>query len=286
MNAINAIEINGLCKNYKLFSLNNINLTIPSGSIMGLVGENGAGKSTTIKLIMNAVKKDSGNIKVLGVDNESPEFNSIKEDIGVVLDEAYFPEVISPVNVNAIMKNTYKNWDSECYFKFLEKFKLPMKEQFKTFSRGMKMKLAIAVALSHSPKLLILDEATSGLDPIIRDEILDIFNDFTRDESHSVLLSSHIVSDLEKICDYIAFIHNGSMMFCEEKDRLLEKYAIIRAGTQELESIPVNAIKGRKDNEYFSELLVEKRLISPSFRLEHTSVEDIILLLAKGVDRQ
>ena len=279
---MNAIEIKGLTKEYSGFKLDDINLVLPSGSIMGLVGENGAGKSTTIKLIMDAISRDAGEISVLGVDNRGAEFSVAKEDIGVVLDEAYFPEVMSAKNVAKVMKRTYKRWDDVCYKSYIERFSLPMDKAFKDFSRGMKMKLAIAVALSHNPKLLILDEATSGLDPMVRDEILDIFNDFTRDEGHSILLSSHIVSDLEKICDYIAFLHKGKMVLCEEKDRLLEEYAMVKLSEQELNSLPEDGVIGTKRGEYGAEALVLRSKVSPSFTLEHTSLEDIILFLAKG----
>lgn len=278
---MNAVEIKNLSKSYKDYKLDNISFSLPMGSILGLVGANGAGKSTTIKLIMNATSRDSGEIHVLGKDNQDKCFNILKEDIGVVLDEAYFPEVITPDNVNAIMKNTYRNWDEPLYFNYLLQFKLPRKKAFKDFSRGMKMKLSIAVALSHHPKLLILDEATSGLDPIIRDEILDIFNDFTRDESHSVLLSSHIVSDLEKICDYIAFIHDGRLLFCEEKDRLLEEYALVKLPRSSFETIPPKAVKGKRFTNYGAEALVLRSAVSPSFHAERVNLEDIILFLAK-----
>jgi len=279
---MNAIEISGLCKSYKDFKLEDISITLPSGCIMGLVGENGAGKSTTIRLIMNAIKSDAGKVTVLGTDNKSREFLDIKEEVGIVLDEAYFPEVLNVKNVNSIMKNTYKNWDEKCFFDYADKFTLPLKKQFKDFSRGMKMKLAIAVALSHHSKLLILDEATSGLDPMVRDEMLDILNEFTRDETHSVLLSSHIVSDLEKICDYIAFIHRGRLLFCEEKDMLLEKYGIVRVSKSDFEAIPEKAIIGKKVTDYGVEALVLKSNVSGAIVPERPSIEDIILFIAKG----
>ncbi len=282
---MNAIEIKNLTKRYTDFTLDNINFTLPSGSIMGLVGENGAGKSTIIKLIMNSISRNSGEISVLGCDNQSPEFTSLKNDIGIVLDEAYFPEVITAANVNSIMKYTYINWSDTTYFSLIKKFSLPVNKPFKDFSSGMKMKLAIAVALSHNPKLLILDEATSGLDPMVRDEILDILNEFTRDEGHSVLLSSHIVSDLEKICDYITFIHHGKMMLCEEKDRLLEEYAIVKLPKPSFKDIPQNAVKGKKITNYGVEALVLKSKISPAFEIQHTTLEDIVLFLAKGDSR-
>ncbi|MDP4132737.1 MAG: ABC transporter ATP-binding protein [Bacillota bacterium] len=277
---MNAIEVKNLTKKYTDFCLDNIELSLPTGSILGLVGENGAGKSTIINLIMNAIMRDSGQISVLGIDNQSKEFNNVKNDIGIVLDEAYFPEVITPKNVNVIMKNTYQNWDEKLYYNYINKFSLPPKA-FKDFSKGMKMKLAIAVALSHNPKLLILDEATSGLDPMVRDEILDIFNEFTRDETHSVILSSHIVSDLEKICDYIAFVHKGKLVFCEEKDKLIEEYAIVKMSNSDFEAIPPKAIKGMKKSKFGVEALVLKSAVSNAIATEHTTLEDIILFLAK-----
>jgi ABC-2 type transport system ATP-binding protein len=283
---MNALEITNLSKIYTDFSLDNISLSLPTGSIMGLVGENGAGKSTTIRLIMNTISRNSGEISVLGTDNRSEQFNRVKEDIGIVLDEAYFPEVLSARNINLIMKNTYRNWDEACYFEYLREFSLPDRKAISEFSRGMKMKLAIAVALSHDPKLLILDEATSGLDPIIRDEILDIFNDFTRDESHSVLLSSHIVSDLEKICDYIAFLHKGKLIFSEEKDRLLEEYSVVRLTKTAFEKIPPSAVKGKKETDYGIEALIQRNPALTHLKTERTGIEDIILFLAKGEKNQ
>lgn len=282
---MNALEVKNLSKQYNGFLLENVNLTLPSGCIMGLVGENGAGKSTTIKLIMNAAARDSGSITVLGQDNQSEGFSELKEDIGIVLDEAYFPEVLNAKHVNSIMKKTYKRWDETSYFNYLQQFSLPLDKMFKDFSRGMKMKLAIAVALSHHPKLLILDEATSGLDPIVRDEILEIFNDFTRDAEHSILISSHIVSDLEKLCDYIAFLHEGKLLLCEEKDRLLEEYGIIRMSKIDFEAIPREAIKGIRTSNYGVEALVKRHQVSSAFPIEHTTIEEIILFLVRGDKR-
>ena len=219
---MNAIELSLINKSFGDFAIRDLNLVVPSGTICGLVGENGAGKSTTIRLLMGALRPDSGTSQVLGVDVSSPEFREVKEDVGMVLDEAYFPESLNAVQVGKIMAATYRRWDQNLYDGYVRRFDLPLKKQFKDFSRGMRMKLAIAAALSHRPKLLVLDEATAGLDPIVRDEVLDIFNEFTREEDHSILISSHILSDLEKLCDYIAFIHKGNLLFCEEKDQLLE----------------------------------------------------------------
>lgn len=279
---MNAIEIKGLQKRYQGFSLNDVSFCLPSGCIMGLVGENGAGKSTIIRLIMDAAKRDGGTVTVLGEDNTKREFSDLKNDIGVVLDEAYFPEVLGAREINKILKATYKNWDEKQFFELLQRFSLPLKKQVKDYSRGMKMKLAIAAALCHAPRLLILDEATSGLDPIVRDEILDILNDFTRDEGHSILMSSHILSDLEKSCDYIAFVHRGRLLFCEEKDRLLEEYGTVRLSKERFEDIPPEAVLGKRVSEYGVEALVEKNKISDAFVVEHTGLEDIILFMVKG----
>lgn len=283
---MNAIEIKGLEKRYDGFQLGSFDLTLPSGCIMGLVGENGAGKSTTIKLIMNAIGRDAGEISVLGVDNRSAGFLDVKEDIGVVLDEAYFPEVMSARNVGKVMALTYKNWDAAAFEGYLKKFSLAPDKIFKDYSRGMRMKLAIAAALSHGAKLLILDEATSGLDPMARDELLDIFNDFTRDENCSILLSSHIVSDLEKICDYIAFLHRGRLVLCEEKDRLLEEYALVRLPEERLSELSEESIISRRASGYGTEALVLRGGIPAAIPTEHTSLEDIILFLAKGDERK
>ena len=279
---MNAIELKGLVKEYPGFRLGGLDLALPSGSIMGLVGENGAGKSTTIKLIMNAIKRDAGSVSVLGVDNQSRAFSGIKEDIGVVLDEAYYPEVLNAHNVGRVMANTYRRWEPDTYENYLRQFALPQDKAFRDYSRGMKMKLAIAVALSHQAKLLILDEATSGLDPMARDEILDIFNEYTRQEDHSVLLSSHIVSDLEKICDYIAFLHKGQLLLCEEKDRLLEEYALVRLSRERLADLPEDSIVGKTCSEYGARALVLRSKAPYDLPLEHTNLEDIILFLAQG----
>ena len=279
---MNAIEIKGLTKQYQGFRLGSYDLTLPSGCILGLVGENGAGKSTTIRLIMDAITRDAGPISVLGVDNRSPEFAGVKEDIGVVLDEAYFPEVLSAANVGKIMACTYRRWDMEKYRGYLSRFDLDDRKLIRDYSRGMRMKLAIAVALSHDPKLLILDEATSGLDPMVRDEILDIFNEFTRDPGHSILLSSHIVSDLEKICDYIAFLHKGKLMLCEEKDQLLEEYALVHLSAERFADLPEDSIVGRKNGRFGVEALVLRSRVPQDLPVEHTNLEDIILFMAKG----
>ena len=280
---MNAIELSHINKSFGDFAIRDLNLTVPSGTICGLVGENGAGKSTTIRLLMGALQPDSGTAAVLGVDVTAPEFREVKEDVGVVLDEAYFPESLNAAQVGKIMAATYCQWDQKLYDSYLKRFDLPEKKQFKDFSRGMRMKLAIAVALSHQPKLLVLDEATAGLDPIVRDEVLDIFNEFTREEDHSILISSHILSDLEKLCDYIAFIHKGDLLFCEEKDQLLEQYGIFEDSRENLDCLQPEAIVAREESRYGGVRALVKRDLAPTgFRLEKPTVEDVVLFLVKG----
>ena len=279
----NVVEIKGLRKRYKGFALENLDLALPAGCIMGLVGENGAGKSTTIRLIMDAISRDEGKITVLGVDNQSPDFLRTKEDIGVVLDETCIPEVITAKQLGKIMAGTYKNWEQDVYDSWLEKFRLPPDKKFKEYSRGMTMKLGIAAALSHRAKLLLLDEATSGLDPIVRDEVLEIFNEFTREEDHSILISSHILSDLEKLCDYIAFLHRGRLLFCDEKDQLLETYGVFAGTAEQLESLREEAILGRESSGYGGvRALVRREEVPAGLGLERATVEDIILFMVKG----
>ena len=280
---MNAIQLSHINKSFGDFAIRDLCLEVPSGTICGLVGENGAGKSTTIRLLMGALRPDSGSARVLGTDVSSPEFRAVKEDIGVVLDEAYFPESLNAVQVGKIMAGTYRRWDQGLYDSYLKRFDLPLKKQFKDFSRGMRMKLAIAVALSHQPKPLVLDEATAGLDPIVRDEVLDLFNEFTREEDHSILISSHILSDLEKLCDYIAFLHKGDLLFCEEKDRLLEEYGIFEDSRENLDCLMPEAIVAREETRYGGVRALVKRDLAPAgFRMEKPTVEDVVLFLVKG----
>ena len=278
---MNALEIKDLCKRYDGFELNHINLVLPAGCIMGLVGENGAGKSTTIKLILNAIKRDSGTITIFGKDNRD-QFELTKEDIGVVLDEVGYAECLTVKQIGQVMQNIYKNWDKAVFESYLQKLNLPEKKQYKELSKGMKMKVCIAVALSHHAKLLILDEATSGLGPVVRDEVLDIFSEFTRNENHAILMSSHIVSDLEKICDYIAFVHKGRLMLCEEKDRLKEEYAIIRCTQKELDGIAPQAVIGKKVSPYGIEAIVHRNQIPSGIELAPVELEQLFVFMVKG----
>ena len=278
---MNAIEIRNLTKIWPGFELKNLNLTLPSGCIMGLVGENGAGKSTTIKLILGMSRPDSGEIAVLG----KPMSMDVKQDIGVVLDEAGYPGEMNAVQIGKVMQCAYRNWDSAVYGHYLEKLAVPDYKPFKDFSRGMKMKLSIAVALSHGAKLLILDEATSGLDPVVRDELLDVFNEFTRDSGNSVLISSHIVSDLEKICDYIAFLHKGKLMLCQEKDVLKEQFIFVHGTAEEIDSFDRADVIGRKDGRFGTEAIVRRTAVKPGMKTSPVSIEELFVFMAKEEDR-
>jgi len=277
---MNALEIKNLTKTYLGFTLDNLNLTLPSGCIMGLIGENGAGKSTTIKLILDMIHKDSGSVTILGKDN-GDSIELTKEDIGVVMDEVGIPECLTVKQVGKVMKNTFHNWEDGEYYRLIEKLALPGNKQFKEFSRGMKMKLGIAIALSHNAKLLVLDEATSGLDPVVRDEVVEMLSDFTRDENHSILISSYIVSDLEKLCDYIAFLHKGKLLLCEEKDQLLAEYGLIHCTAEELQRLPSEAIKYKKENPYGVEVMVLRNAMPTDMTVRPISIEELFVFMVK-----
>lgn len=281
----NILEIANLNKKYKDFELKNINIKLPKGMIMGLIGENGAGKTTTIKSILNVINIDSGEIKIFEKDNKKYE-KEIKEDVGVVLDDSFLSEYLTPNDINKIMKNIYKKWDEKLYFKYIEDFKLPKDKKSKEFSSGMKMKLKIATSLSHHPKLLILDEPTSGLDPVARAEILDIFQDFIQDEEKGIFISSHITSDLEHIADYITFIDNGEIILTKTRDELLENYGIVKCSEEEFKKIDKNDFVKYKKNKYEYDILVENKY---EFRkkynieiIDKSSLDDIMLIYIKG----
>lgn len=278
---MNVIEVKNLCKSYKSFSLDNISLTLPYGCIMGLIGENGAGKSTTVKLLLDIIEKDSGSISIFGKTYEADSVE-IKNDIGVVLDEPCFSPFLKATQINKIMKHTYTNWDEERFFSLLKKFDIDKNKRVKAYSKGMKMKISIAVALSHNAKLLILDEPTSGLDPVIRNEIVDIFYEFTRNPMNSVLISSHIVSDLEKLCDYIAFIHKGKLVLCEEKDRLLDCYGVIHCTAQQLSQISADAVIGKKESPYGVEAVIERSKIPDGMDFSPATIEELFVYVIKG----
>lgn len=282
----NAIEIRNLVKSYSdKFTLGEINLDIPSGIIIGLIGENGAGKTTLIKSILNIIRSDKGNIKIFEKDIKINE-SEIKENIGVVLDNMFFPELLMPKDINSIMKDVYKNWDEQLFNKYLSEFKLKNNQSIKSMSKGMRKKLEIATALSHHPKLLILDEPTSGLDPVVRNEVLDIFLDFIQDEEHTILLSTHITSDLEHIADKIIFINQGKVVLDQSRDDLLDNYGILKCDVDKFDTISKDDIIAYKKNKYDCEILVNDinkiKKKYKDFIVDKITLEELMVLMIKG----
>jgi ABC-2 type transport system ATP-binding protein len=282
-----SLEIDHLTKTFSNshFRLDNVSFSIPRGTIMGFVGENGAGKTTTMNAVLNTIKKDSGIVKLFGREMDDKD-TDIREQIGVVFDAANFPEVLTPLKLSKVMAGIYKQWDQPFFVETAQRFKLDMSKKIKQFSRGMKMKLALAVALSHRPQLLILDEATSGLDPIVRDEILGVFLEFVEDENHSILMSSHITSDLEKIADYITFIHQGKILLTEKKDALIYEYGIARCKAVQFQLIDREDMLAYKKRDYQIDVLVEDRKAFErkygGVVVDMGSIDEIMLLLIKG----
>lgn len=283
-----ALEIHELTKKYEDFTLDHISFQVPSSSIVGLIGENGAGKTSTINAVLGLIKKDSGEIEILG-ENADNLSSPVKEEIGVVFDGSNFSEELTPVKLNKVLRDVYSSWDQALFRKLLEQMEVPLSKKIKTFSKGMKMKLSIAVALAHHPRLLILDEATSGLDPVMRDDILDMFLDFVQDEEHSILVSSHITSDLEKVADYIVFIHKGKIIFAKSKDELLENYGIIKCGREQFEALDKEdqIIYRRLDYEW--QVLTADRNRAqkkyPKALVIPATIDEIMLLYVKGEHR-
>ena len=282
----NSIEIRGLNKSYPDFTLGEIDLTLPGGTIMGLIGENGAGKTTLMKCILNLVRRDSGSITLLGYDNIREE-RLAKAEIGVVLDECFFHDTLRPKDVGAILAPAFRDcWDSRLYADYLDKFQLPQGKLIKEFSRGMKMKLSLAAALAHRPKLLLLDEATAGLDPVVRDEILDEFLAFICDEEHSILISSHITSDLEKVADYITYLHQGRIVLSDAKDTILEHYGRVGCTAAQLEAIdPADLVRVRRGSFGCEALVADRGAFHrsyPNLMVEPIALEDIMLFIGKG----
>lgn len=280
-----ALEVAHLNKSYKDFSLKDICLKLPKGSIMGLIGENGAGKSTTFKAILDLVKKDSGKVAFYG-EELADEAKDLKEEIGVVFDGISFYETLTPKQVGKIGANTYKNWDMAVYEDYMKRFKLDMNKQIKNFSKGMQVKLSLAFAMSHHAKLLILDEATSGLDPVMRDDILDIFLEFVQDEEHAILISSHISSDLEKVADYITFIHEGRIVLSKTKDELIYDYGILRCKKDVFDKMAKEDCVAYRKTEYQYEVLVkDKKKMAAKYKgavVDAVSLDEIMLIYVKG----
>ena len=281
----NLLSLRRVEKDYGSFQLRDISLDLPGGTIMGLIGENGAGKSTTIKCILNLIRLDGGTITVLGRDNRTDE-RAWKEEVGVVLDECTFHDTLRARDVGKMLGRIYRSWDGPLFDRYLEQFQLPRDKTIKAYSKGMKMKLSIAAALSHHPRLLILDEATGGLDPVVRDEILDEFLAFVRDEDHAVLISSHITSDLEKAADYITYLHQGRVALQGAKDELLEHYGRLVCGRAQLEQVDPAFVVGRRTGQFGCEALIQRRRefkrLYPDLTVDPVSLEEIMVFMVRG----
>lgn len=279
----NNILVRDLCKQFDEFLLDHVSFQVPRGRIVGFIGENGAGKSTTINLILDELKKDNGQIQIFGMEHT---ISSVKEDIGVVFDECNFHDVLNVSDIEKILSGVYKSWDSRLYRQYLKKFKIPEKKQIGSFSKGMKMKLSIICAMAHKPKLLILDEATTGLDPVVRDEMLDLFLEFIQDEECSIFFSSHITSDIQKIADYVILIHQGKIIFEEQKDDLVYHFGIVKCGREKFASIsPDDYIIHRVTNVSVECLVRDKEAIRRKYKdivVDNATLEDIMLFYIKG----
>lgn len=283
----NAIEINGLTKRYDGFTLDNVSLAVPRGSIMGFVGQNGAGKTTTIRALLGIIRPDSGSIKLFG---QTPDKNeaAVKSRIAVVFDELPFHECLNALQLDKIIGELYPRWDSGVFAAYLERFSLPRKKKFSQLSKGMKMKLQIAAALSHGAELLVMDEATSGLDPVVRSEMLDVFLEFIADEGHSILMSSHITSDLERIADNITFIHGGKILLSEQKDVILDDHRIIKCGDYELNRIDGDDIISIRRSEFGCETMVKNFSRNghkySNMIADRAALDEILLFAVKGMN--
>ena len=283
----NILELHQVSKTYSKsdFTLDSLSLSLPYGAILGFVGENGAGKTTTIDCILNTVRKDSGTVKLFGREM-GDEDTDLREKIGVVYDGDNFPGFWTATHLSRVMAGLYAQWDDALFQKYLEEFRLPPRQKIRSYSRGMTMKLALAAALSHHPQLLILDEATSGLDPIMRDDMLDVFLEFVQEESHSIFLSSHITSDLDKIADYIAFLHMGKLIMTVSRNDLAYKYGVMRCRESQFSALhPEDMIAYRKRDFQIDVLVSDVEAARNKYRdavIDHVSVDEVMLLLVKG----
>ena len=283
IHAIDNILVRDLCKQFDEFLLDHVSFQVPKGRIVGFIGENGAGKSTTINLILDELKKDNGQIQIFGMEHT---ISSVREDIGVVFDECNFHDVFNVSDIEKILSGVYKSWDSSLYRQYLKKFKIPERKQIGSFSKGMKMKLSIICAMAHKPKLLILDEATTGLDPVVRDEMLDLFLEFIQDEECSIFFSSHITSDIQKIADYVILIHQGKIIFEEQKDDLVYHFGIVKCGREKFATIsPDDYIIHWVTNVSVECLVRDKEAIRRKYKdivIDNATLEDIMLFYIKG----
>ena len=279
----NNILVRDLCKGFDGFLLDHVSVQVPKGRIVGFIGENGAGKSTTINLILDELKRDHGQIQIFGKENT---ISSVREEIGVVFDECNFHDVFNTSDIEKILSGVYKSWDSSLYRQYLKRFKIPERKPIGSFSKGMKMKLSIICAMAHKPKLLILDEATTGLDPVVRDEMLDLFLEFIQDEERSIFFSSHITSDIQKIADYVILIHQGKIIFEEQKDDLVYRLGILKCGKEQFASIsPDDYLIHRITNVNVECLVRDKQAIRHKYKnivVDNATLEDIMLFYIKG----
>lgn len=282
---MNAIEIKGLCKHYDGFSLREVDLVVPRGSIMGFVGQNGAGKTTTIRAILNLISKDAGKIQVLGMDHVEQE-SIIKERIAVIFDEIPFHDALTPRQLSLVLQGIYSQWQPQVYTGYLERFGLPQNKKIGQLSKGMKMKLQIAAALSHQAELLIMDEATAGLDPVVRSEMLRVFMEYMQDERHSILMSSHITSDLEKIADSVTYIHQGRILLSGYKDDILNRHGLLKCKNADLELVEPQDCVSTHRTEYGADVLVADRELCrhkyPELLLEPATLDEILLYYVRA----
>ena len=276
-----AIALKGLTKRYPGFALGPLDLELPAGAILGLIGENGAGKTTTIKAMLGLIAPDGGEVRLL-----ERSAQEAKEDIGVVLDECFFPGEMQVKHVETVLRRVFRSWDTALFARLLGRYGLEGGKYIKNLSRGMRMKLSLAAALAHRPKLLILDEATSGLDPVVRESILDEFRDFVSREDHAILLSSHITSDLEQVADYIAYLHRGKLLLFGEKDAVLEDHGRLLCRREDLEALDRSFLVGVRRGQYSTEALIRRRQEFcrryPRLTVEPATLEDIMVFTEKG----
>ncbi len=280
---MNAFEIKGLNVSLGDFRLEDINITLPKGCIIGLVGENGAGKTTLIETMLGIHKKDSGTVEILGKDHTDI---NIRNDIGVVYDSNVFEDEYSVGALCEMLGSFYKNWSDEKFYSYLEQYEIHKHSSVGSLSKGMQMKVNIAAAIAHDPKLLILDEPTSGLDPIARNEFNSLLLDFTHDEERSIMISSHITTDLDKICDYIVFMHKGRVVLCGEKDQLCENYCVINCSDEELTRLPEDKILYKDVTNYGTRVYIRTEAVPEGYTMYKLNIEDLYIAIVKEVEKK
>ncbi len=277
----NLVEVRGLTKHYNNFTLRQVDLTVPAGAIVGLIGENGAGKTTTIKALLHVIRPDGGTVRLLGGD---PRDAAVRSEVGAVFEDSYFYGGFNARQIDRIMAGIHRRWDSGLFFDYCRRFELEEKKPVKDFSRGMRMKMSLATALSYRPRLLVLDEATSGLDPVVRGELLDLFLEFIQEEDHSILLSSHITADLARVADQIAYIHRGELLFQRDKDELLADTAILRCSERDIDRLPRELVTARRKGPMGSAALVrhpeEVRRLLPNAVLDRADIDEMMQFIS------